>query len=130
MKQIVVTAAIIKNNGKYLIAQRLPTCKNAPLKWEFPGGKIEFSERPRDCLKREIKEELGIDISVGEIFEVTTHVLGDTHIILLFFKCALVTGVPQKLGVNDFAWVEKNELTNFDYIDESDRRVVLKIINK
>ncbi len=129
MKQIIVTAAITENDGKYLIAQRLPTCKNAPLKWEFPGGKIEFGEEPRDCLKREIKEELGIEISVGEIFDVTSHVLGDIHIILLFFKCSLVTGAPQKLGVNDFAWVGKDNLKNYDYIDESDRRVVLKIIH-
>ena len=129
MKQIIVTAAITENDGKYLISQRLPDCKNPPLKWEFPGGKIEFGEDARDCLTREIKEELGIEISVGKIFEVTSHVLNDTHIILLFFKCSLVSGVPQKLGVNDFAWVTKEELESYDYINESDKKVVEKIIN-
>ena len=134
MKQFLVTAAIIKHNNKYLVAQRLPTCKNAPLKWEFPGGKIKIGENPRNCLKREIKEELGIEIKVEDIFETTSHILKkedcDIHIVLLFFKCALVSGIPKKLEVNDFKWVKKEDLNNFDYINESDRKVVEKLVKE
>ena len=60
-----VTAAIIVKDGKVLIAKRKPTDK-LPDKWEFPGGKIEPDETPRDCLAREMKEEFGITVSVGE----------------------------------------------------------------
>ena len=62
-----VTAAIIINNGKVLIAQRAEKQKLAG-KWEFPGGKIEFGETPEECRKREIKEELGINIEVNDFF--------------------------------------------------------------
>ena len=134
MKQFLVTAAIIEHNGKYLIAQRLPNCKNAPLKWEFPGGKVEFGEDPRDCLLREIKEELGIEISVGDIFETTSHILkkqdGNIHIVLLFFKCTLVSGTPKKLEVNDYAWVKKEEFNNFQFINESDLKVIEMLMKK
>ncbi|NOR84796.1 NUDIX domain-containing protein [archaeon] len=134
MKQILVTAAITEYKGKYLIAQRLPICKNAPLKWEFPGGKVKFGEDARDCLKREIKEELGIEIKVGEIFETTSHILKkqdeDIHIVLLFFKCKLMAGTPKKLQVNNYAWVKKEEFNNFQFINESDLKVIRKIINK
>lgn len=132
MKQFLVVAAITEHNGKYLIAQRLPNCKNAPLKWEFPGGKIEFGEDPRDALKREIKEELDIKIKVGEIFETTSHILKkqneDIHIVLLFYKCALVSGTPKKQQVNDYAWVKKEDLNNFQFINESDLKVIELLI--
>ena len=128
MKQFLVTAAITEHDGKYLIAQRLPNCKNAPLKWEFPGGKVEFGEDPRNCIVREIKEELDIKIKVGEIFETTSHILKkhdeDIHIVLLFFKCTLVSGTPKKLQVNDYAWVKKEEFNNFRFINESDLKVI------
>ena len=62
---IEVTAAILKNNGRLLIAQGKATGK-LPNKWEFPGGKVESGETPEDCLKREIKEEFNIDVFVGE----------------------------------------------------------------
>ena len=59
-----VTAAILFKNHKILIAQRKATDK-LPNKWEFPGGKVEKDENPKECLKREMKEEFGIDVSVG-----------------------------------------------------------------
>jgi 8-oxo-dGTP diphosphatase len=60
-----VTAAILVKDGKILIAKRKSSDK-IPDKWEFPGGKLEAGETPRECLKREIQEEFGIDVSVGE----------------------------------------------------------------
>jgi 8-oxo-dGTP diphosphatase len=60
-----VTAAVIFKNGKVLVAQRSPE-SSLPNKWEFPGGKMEENETPEDCLKREIQEELNIDIKVKE----------------------------------------------------------------
>src|SRR2546430_17335355 len=63
MKQVV--AALILKNGKVLVCQRTRH-QSMPLKWEFPGGKIEDGEQPRDALRRELEEELGIDAQIGE----------------------------------------------------------------
>src|SRR4051812_17953690 len=66
-KPLLVTAAIIRDGDRILIAQRLPDSFIEPSLWEFPGGKVEFTEDPIDCLKREIIEELGIEITVDEL---------------------------------------------------------------
>ena len=63
MKQVV--AALILKDGKVLVCQRTRH-QSMPLKWEFPGGKIEDGEQPRDALRRELEEELGIDAQIGE----------------------------------------------------------------
>lgn len=64
MQTLNVTAAIIERGREILTAQRLKD-SHMGLRWEFPGGKIEPGESPEDCLKREIKEELDLDIQVG-----------------------------------------------------------------
>lgn len=71
-----VTCAIIEHNNKILICQRSERMK-LPLKWEFPGGKVETGEGKEACLKREIREELGLDIKVGTALAVVEHVTPD-----------------------------------------------------
>ncbi len=111
--QKAVTAAIIKKDDKILITQRKPSQSN-PLFWEFVGGTIEFGEDPRDCMKREVKEELGIDVSVGKIFEVSSTINKENfHIILLGFHCEFLTGEIQKIEINDFKWVTLDEMDSF-----------------
>ena len=116
---ILVTAAIIEKNGKYLITQRPQGTHNAG-RWEFPGGKVNFGEDLKKCLEREIKEELGINIKAKDIFEYSSHVYGeDKHIVLLAFHCNFISGEIQKHEIADFAWVTVNEMKNFD-ITEAD----------
>lgn len=123
---ILVTAAIIEDKGKFLITQRLKESHNG-LRWEFPGGKIEFGEDPRVCLEREIMEELGIKIKAGEILEYSSHVYGeDKHIVLLGFKCKFVSGKIQKKGINNFAWITSKEASKYD-ITEADLPFIEKL---
>lgn len=111
--QKAVTAAIIKKDDKILITQRKPTQSN-PLFWEFVGGTIEYGEDPRDCLKREVKEELDIEVKVGKIFEVSSTINHlNFHIILLGFYCEFVSGKIQKIEINDYKWVTLDEMDSF-----------------
>ena len=119
MKPIICTSGIIRKGGRILIAQRLPDSKLEPLKWEFPGGKIEFTEDPKDCLVREIKEEMNFEISVGDIFEVSSHNYEKGpethHVLLLCYLCDYVSGEPRAIDCNDFRWIKAEELPDFDF---------------
>lgn len=88
---IKVTCAIIEDNGKILAAQRSEKM-SLPLKWEFPGGKIEELEKPEECIKREIKEELGITLNVKYMLKSNIHCYGDRVIELIPFVCSIAGG--------------------------------------
>jgi 8-oxo-dGTP diphosphatase len=112
---IPVTAALIRRGDKILIAQRKPDAHQALL-WEFPGGKVQFGERPEDGLRREIMEELGLEVTVDQLFSVESHVYGDRHILLLVYWCAPVGDrEPQRLDVGDFAWVTPAEMAPYTF---------------
>jgi len=102
-KAILVKASIIQKNNLILIAQRKKDSNIEPNKWEFPGGKIEFLEHPEDCLKREIKEELEIIISIDKLQTVNSHIYSINkkkyHIILMAFLCNFVGGKLEILNV-------------------------------
>lgn len=109
-----VTAAIIMNNGKVLIAQR---AENQDLagKWEFPGGKVESGETPEECLKREINEELGINIKVSDFYGETTYQYDTGAIKLMAYKAQWIDG-EYKLSVHSqIKWVKPHELENYDF---------------
>ena len=113
MKQHFVTAAVIERNGEILLAQRKPGTHQA-LKWEFPGGKLEWGEDPRQGLRREIQEELGIEIEVGDVLEVVSHTYEDRHIVLIGYRCRYQNGTVQLLDVHDVRWVKPEQLRQFD----------------
>lgn len=113
MKQLVVTAAVIERNGLILLAQRKPGT-HMGLKWEFPGGKLEWGEDPRAGLVREIREELGIVIEVGDVVEVVSHTYEDRHIVLMGYRCRYVSGEIQLLEVQDVHWVYPEVLLTYD----------------
>jgi 8-oxo-dGTP diphosphatase len=119
VKSIVCAAGIIRRGGKILIAQRKPDSRLEPLKWEFPGGKIEFGEDPRECLVREIKEEMGFVVSVGEVFDVVSHNYrkdGKTHhVLLLCYLCDHRSGEPVPIDCHDVKWVDEREIGAFDF---------------
>ena len=124
-----VTAAIILENNKILITQRSKNDKLLPLKWEFPGGKIEENESEKDCLIREIKEELELKIKVKDFFFKNIHSYGKKEIELNFFLCEVISG-NLKLNVhNHFYWVSKEDLMKFD-LAEADIPVVKKILEE
>jgi len=112
--QIEVSAALIFHNGKLLITQRHPNVHLGGL-WEFPGGKRETNETFEQCLVREICEELGIEISVGEMFEEIAHAYPEKIVHLKFFICKSLRGDPQLLGCAAFKWIGKSELNNFEF---------------
>lgn len=109
-----VTAAIIKKDDKILIARRGQD-KHLAGMWEFPGGKIEIGEIPEDCLKREIQEELGIVINVGDFFMQNDHLYGDRLIKLYSYFCQHISG-EIKLNDHDmFEWVNRSQLLQYNF---------------
>jgi 8-oxo-dGTP diphosphatase len=111
---IEVSAALIFRNGKLLIAQRHASAHLGGL-WEFPGGKREPDETFEECLAREIREELGVEVSVGELFEEIRHDYPEKSVHLKFFICKLISGKPQPLDCAAVKWVAKTELASFEF---------------
>ena len=109
-----VTAAIILKNNKILIAQRAPE-DNLAGKWEFPGGKIELGETPQDCLKREIREELDVDIEVLDFFGESIYAYHSGTIKLMAFWCKWISGDFTLKVHSQIAWVNRNELDLYDF---------------
>jgi len=109
-----VSAALIFHGGKLLITQRRAGAHLGGL-WEFPGGKREAGETFEQCLVREISEELGMRISVGELFAEVAHDYPEKSVRLKFFICRILSGEPQPLGCAGFRWVKKSKLTRFDF---------------
>ncbi len=104
-----VTAAVLRQDGHVLIAQR-PESGLLGGMWEFPGGKREKNENLPACLKREIQEELGAEIAVGEEFGVYRHAYTHFTVTLHAFVCSLVSGEPRPIQAQDVRWVVLNEL--------------------
>jgi A/G-specific adenine glycosylase len=115
---------IWNERGELLIAQR-PLDGLLGGLWEFPGGKREKGESLPACLQRELREELGIDVEVGEEFVVVKH--GFTHfsITLHAFTCRYIPegGAPQALGVQAWAWITPDQLDDYAF-GKADRQVI------
>lgn len=109
-----VIAAIIVQDDKVLIAQRAEGQKLAG-KWEFPGGKIEEGETPEECLKREIKEELDIDIEVDEYFGESIYPYETGPIRLVAYKARLLGGECRLNVHSRVAWVSPRDLAGYDF---------------
>jgi len=113
-KFIQVAAAVIECEGRYLITQRGPGTHLAGY-WEFPGGKREVGESLEACVKRELYEELGVEVIQLIPFVVIRHEYPDKAVELHFFFCSLSQGEVQALGVADFRWVSPNELAEYSF---------------
>ncbi|WNH14300.1 (deoxy)nucleoside triphosphate pyrophosphohydrolase [Thalassobellus suaedae] len=116
MKTINVTCAIIQFDDKILAVQRSETMK-LPLKWEFPGGKIETGESEIDCIKREIFEELNIKIEVKEKLTSVTHQYPNFKIKLIPFIVEYLSGELKLREHCGFLLAYKNELINLDWAE-------------
>jgi len=104
-----VGAIIVDEQECLFLARRGPQAKNERGLWEFPGGAVEFGERLADALKREMREEYGIEIEVGELLDVADHILPDEgqHWVSPSFICTLTSGEPairEKAKCSEIAW--------------------------
>ena len=111
---VVVAAAIILRDEKFLLTKRRPESEQGSL-WEFPGGKIESGETLEECLRREMREELGIEISKPQYFHSIRHAYPEKVVELHFFTCSIEQGQPQALGCTEMAWVDKHELIAHEF---------------
>lgn len=126
MKQVV--AALILKEEKILICQRTKQQPH-PLKWEFPGGKIEPFEEPVAALSRELEEELGIRASIGRKVAVIQHNYGANNAVeLQFYLVESYEGELQNRIFRDIRWVHRKELPTFDFL-EADVAMVNDIAN-
>ena len=118
---IQVVAAIIERNGEVLIGQRRQD-QSHPLKWEFPGGKLEPGETPEQALTRELEEELAISAARGEeIWRYEFAYPGKNPIGLIFIRVHEFQGEIQNLIYRDMRWEPRARLAQFDFV-EGDRR--------
>src|SRR5574337_74600 len=115
-KTIRVTCAIIERNGRVLATQRSARMA-MPLKWEFPGGKIDPGETPVECLMREVQEELGIEIEVGEPLTPATHSYPDFRVTLYPFICRISSGEIILHEHAALAWLRPHELQKLDWAE-------------
>jgi 8-oxo-dGTP diphosphatase len=124
---LTVVAAIIEREGKLLICQRRRDAA-LPLKWEFPGGKVQSGEMPVAALARELLEELGVRATIGEERYRTQHKyaeMSDT-VELIFFPATIAEQAPRNLAFEQIVWAEPRALPHYDFL-EADREVVSRL---
>jgi 8-oxo-dGTP diphosphatase len=115
MKRVV--AALIVQQGKLLVCQRTRH-QTMPLKWEFPGGKIEEGEQPRDALRRELDEELGIDATIGDELARIQHEYPNGGMVeLRFFIVREYKGELENRIFKDIQWAKPGDLPKFDFLE-------------
>jgi mutator protein MutT len=125
VKSIEVSAGLVFRGGKLLITQRHTSAHLGGL-WEFPGGKREPNETFEQCLVRELREELGIEVEVGELVESLTHAYPEKTVTLKFYRCRLKQGEPRAIDCLDLKWITADELRNYEF-PAADARLLEKL---
>lgn len=109
-----VVAALIWAGERFMICQR-PKHKARGLLWEFVGGKVEPGETKRDALVRECREELDIEVSVGDVFMDVIHEYPDLTVHLTLFHGKIAVGVPKLLEHADLQWITVGEISDYEF---------------
>ncbi|MGA1848740.1 MAG: (deoxy)nucleoside triphosphate pyrophosphohydrolase [Thermoplasmatota archaeon] len=129
-RPLLVTAALIKRDDRILVAQRLPDSLFEPDRWEFPGGKVDFGEHPEKAMRRELLEEIGIEIEVGELYDLASHVYDrngmQRHVVILFYRCRIRSGEARPIDCQDLIWITREQLADLSFV-EGDHPIVKKI---
>jgi mutator protein MutT len=124
-KIIEVAAGLVFRNRKLLITQR-PARGHLGGLWEFPGGKREPNESFEQCLTRELREELGIEVAVGDLVQSVTHRYPEKTVHLRFYRCRWIEHDPQPLGCPALKWVGAHELAQYSF-PAADARLLKKL---
>ncbi|MFZ5863394.1 MAG: (deoxy)nucleoside triphosphate pyrophosphohydrolase [Nitrospirota bacterium] len=109
-----IAAAVIENRGRYLIARRRDDAVLGGY-WEFPGGKRRRDESIEDCVRREVREEMGVDIAVGEVIEHVVHHYPHGVMDITFLSGTLLRGEPVARGCAELRWVTPSELPAYRF---------------
>jgi 8-oxo-dGTP diphosphatase len=109
-----VACALIEREGLLLAVQR-SAAMSLPLKWEFPGGKIEPGEDPAACLRREVREELGVDVETGASLPAAAHDYPGFSVVLYPLRCRIIAGEPTLHEHADARWLSPADLLSVDW---------------
>jgi 8-oxo-dGTP diphosphatase len=112
---LLVVAGLIEREGRFLIAQRPPGDWMEGY-WEFPGGKLNPGEDPREGLEREIQEELSIRVTAGDVEEVLLHHYPDRSVLLLFFWCEAIEGEPSGCLGQNLEWITPESMKKLKFL--------------
>lgn len=124
-----VAALIVGADGDVLLTQRRED-QALPLYWEFPGGKVEPGEAPEAALARELREELGVDVEVGRIWDVLFHAYPEYDVYMLVYRCALRPGqIPRPVEVKALAWVPAVRLRDYTILP-ADEPLVARLVRE
>jgi len=114
MSVVEVAAGLVFREGRLLITRRYPEAHLGGL-WEFPGGKRHPGESFEECLRRELREELEIEVTVGPLFEAITHAYPEKTVHLRFFRCEWLRHEPKARGCPAFEWITREKLDGYDF---------------
>jgi len=124
---VVVTAAVIERDGRFLVTKRQRGVHLEGL-WEFPGGKCDAGEDLRSCLVRELKEELGVAARIGDEILMTTHAYEDRRVELHFIGCELRGSPAPQIG-QEMRWVPRAELAALQF-PPADAELIRLLVNE
>ena len=113
-RTIRVVAAVLEEDGKYLITQRRATAV-LPLLWEFPGGRVEAGETDQAALKRELVHRLGVDIEVGKLISFVSHPYEHYVVDLFLYECTLLGSELERRNVNAYKWVASADFDQYPF---------------
>lgn len=117
-----VAAGIVRSGSQVLIARRREGDHQGG-RWEFPGGKRRGPETIEQCLRREMLEEIGIEVDVGPLWRALTHVYPDRTVTLYFYLCDNVRGTPRAVECDEVRWIPPDALTLLPFV-EGDRAIL------
>jgi mutator protein MutT len=116
VRRLEVAAGIVWDGSRVLIARRQDGDHQGG-RWEFPGGKRHGKETIEECLRREMQEEIGIDVEVGPLWRALTHVYPDRTVSLYFHLCRARSGTPRPIECSEVRWVDPSDLQGLHFVE-------------